>query len=191
MGLFDFLKKKEPVQPEVQQPSSAPVNPVSTYPVNFNDQQPVAPVEPTVPTQAPVDNSVNPVISNIGAMPMDSSNTTEQTFSVPVQTPVENISATYSPTPMDMPKPTPPQDAMNGVPTTTTDSAALPTMPSDYTTVTSMPSMDAMPNLSGTPDSVSTDMGSTMTEPSLNTAPMANPNPAPLDTPSVPSNGAY
>ena len=67
MGLFDFLKKKEPVQPEVQQPSSAPVNPISTYPVNFNDQQPVAPVEPTVPTQAPVDNSVNPVISNIGA----------------------------------------------------------------------------------------------------------------------------
>lgn len=54
MGLFDFLKKKEPVTTESTQPSSAPVNPVSTFPVNFDDQtastttvQPPTPVTPT------------------------------------------------------------------------------------------------------------------------------------------------
>lgn len=222
MGLFDFLKKKEPVQPEVQQPSSAPVNPVSTYPVNFNEQQPVASVEPTVPTQAPVDNLVPPVVGNIGAMPMDTSNTADQQFSAPAQPPVDNMSAAYTPTPMEMPTPavqtpsyTTPQAPLNDVPATMTDTS-LPTLPSDYSTVTSIPSMDAMPNPSVTPDLDSSGMGSTMTEPTFNTGmgnlaadttgnmmssgdaagvsntpPMANPNPAPMDSTPVPSNGAY
>jgi hypothetical protein len=207
MGLFDFLKKKEPVQPEVQQPSSAPVNPVSTYPVNFNEQQPVAPVEPTVPAQTPV-------VNNMEAMPLDTSNTTNQQFSAPVQTPAENMSSSYTPSTLDMPTPAS-QAPMSDVPSTMMDST-LPTLPSDYSTVTSIPSMDAMPNPSVMPDLDSSGMGSTMTEPTLNTGmgaiptdtasnmmgsedstgvlntqPMANPNPAPMDSTPVPSNGAY
>lgn len=130
MGLFDFLKKKEPVQPVDQQPAGAAVNPVSTYPVNFDNQQPAAttPAEPAVDaTQAPV-----------------------STPAVTVQAPVDN-SQVSTPAPMDntvAPAPAPVDNF--AVPTTApTDNTVPPvagsmgTPPMDTTTTTNQQFSDA------------------------------------------------
>lgn len=168
MGLFDFLKKKEPVQPVDQQPSGAPVNPVSTYPVNFEDQQPAAaaPTEPAVDaTQAPA-----------------------PTPGVPTQSPVDNFQAP-TPAPMDnMVPPTPGPVDNFAVPTTApTDNTVPPvagsmgTPPMDTTTTTNQQFSDApvptpTDNMTPAYNPVPTDMSATTTQ-----APSYPNSPAPMN----------
>lgn len=184
MGLFDFLKKKEPVQTDSQQPADAPVNPVSTYPVEFDNQQPTA-----VPSQAPVDNSLPPVTANMSTPVMDpTSNLNQPLTDLPVA-PIDNVSGAVSPSSMDTTTPAyaPVVPMMPNLSSTTNPLVA------DNMVQSSTPMSDA--TFSSAPSGLSSPMSEPVVNPDLggglDSPAMPNPLTAPTDTTSVPTNGAY